>query len=137
MPASGALNAPVRPAAAPEGDDLAVLLRVQVARPRHPLAHRRAHLHRRAFPAERQARPDADDAAEELDDRDAHPADRVALLQHLFDVRDAAARRLRRDPPHHPHRDEDARRHRRRPGPGRRPTNAAAARPSVRRSSLA
>ena len=73
---------------------------------REEVTERRAHLHRRTLPAERETGADRQRAADELDrkDRSAYRA-RVAA-DHRLDVLDAAARRLGREPRHQPARDE-------------------------------
>ena len=63
----------------------------------HRLAHRRAHLNRRPLAPEREPGADCHYAAGKLHRQDAPPVHLPEMVQHGFDMRDAAARGLRRD----------------------------------------
>ncbi len=76
--------------------------RTKAAAPPDKMRDARAHLDARPFAAQREARTDGEQAAEKLDRQQHEGRGRRLAAQDRLDMGNAAARRMRRESPHHP-----------------------------------
>ena len=97
-PAIGALKAVASPAPAPAANSTRAVAFVPKKQASDDVCNRMTHLYAGALAPKRETRSDRQQAADELDDGVADGPSRLAAAYRSFDLRYAAARRVRRDP---------------------------------------